>query len=50
MSEVATYGLYVDWNNDGDFSDSGEDISADFISGTITRGYSGPLARVVPSR
>lgn len=45
MSEVATYGLYVDWNNDGDFSDAGEDITADFISATIQRGFSSPLAR-----
>lgn len=46
MSEVATYGLYVDWNNDGDFSDPGEDITDDFISGSISRGFSNPLARI----
>lgn len=46
MSEVAEYGLYVDWNGDGDFSDSGENITDDLIDGTITRGFGGPLARV----
>ena len=25
---TGTYVLAVDWNNDGDFSDSGEDITA----------------------
>jgi len=41
----ATYALYVDWNNDGDYGDAGEDISADWMQITITRGYSSPLAR-----
>ena len=46
MAEVATYGLYVDWNGDGDFGDTGEDVTADFVSGTIDRSFSSPLARV----
>jgi hypothetical protein len=46
MSEVASYELYVDWNNDGDFGDSGEDISADLIEATVQRGYSTALARM----
>ncbi len=25
---MATYGFHIDWNNDGDFADAGEDISA----------------------
>ena len=42
---TATYGLYIDWNNDGDYADAGEDISADWMQIDVTRGYSGPLAR-----
>lgn len=45
MTERATYALYVDWNGDGDFVDAGEDISDDWISINISRGYSSPLAR-----
>ncbi len=41
----ATYGLYVDWNDDGDFGDAGEDISADWMHITIRRGMSSPMAR-----
>jgi len=41
----ATYALYVDWNDDGDFDDAGEDISADWIRIAITSGYSSPFAR-----
>jgi hypothetical protein len=32
------YNVYVDWNNDGDFSDSNEDISADVTSVTSRLG------------
>jgi len=46
MSEVATYGVYVDWNNDGDYGDSNEDVTDDFVSATIARSYSDPLSRV----
>jgi len=46
MSETATYQLSLDWNNDGDFSDSGEDITADFRNASITCGFSSHLARV----
>ena len=42
---TATYGLYVDWNNDGDYADAGEDISADWMAIDISRGHSSPLAR-----
>ena len=42
---VATYALTVDWNNDGDFADAGEDISADWIAIGIDGGYNSPLAR-----
>jgi len=45
MAETVIYALYVDWNNDGDYGDAGEDISADWISVTISRGFNGPLAR-----
>lgn len=43
---IATYNLYVDWNNDGDFDELGEDVSDDIISATIRRGFSNPLSRV----
>ncbi len=46
MGEQATYTLKVDWNNDGDFADAGENISADWIKARIRRGFSGPLARM----
>jgi len=42
---TATYALYVDWNDDGDYGDAGEDISADWMRIGITRGYSSPFAR-----
>ena len=32
------YNVYVDWNNDGDFSDSNEDISADVTAVTARLG------------
>lgn len=46
MSEIATYKLEVDWNDDGDFGDAGEDVTADFVSASVTRGYGDALARV----
>ena len=46
MAETATYTLKVDWDNDGDFLDAGEDISADRISANIRRGFSSPLTRM----
>jgi len=46
MSVTATYTLTVDWNNDGDYGDSGDDISALMISANIRRGFSSPLARM----
>lgn len=42
----ATYALVVDWNNNGSFADSGDDISADLFAFTIDRGFASPLARV----
>ena len=42
---TATYQLLLDLNDDGDFSDAGEDISADVIAAEIERGFAGPLAR-----
>lgn len=44
--EDAIYSVYVDWDGDGDFLDAGEDVSADFVSASISRGFSDPLARV----
>lgn len=46
MAETATYTLKVDWDNDGDFLDAGEDISADVMSANIRRGFSSPLTRM----
>ena len=45
MAVQATYALYVDWNSDGDYADAGEDISADWVNISITRGYNNALAR-----
>ena len=45
MAVQATYSLRVDWNGNGDFDDAGEDISADWVNITITRGYNNALAR-----
>lgn len=46
MAEEATYSLYIDWNDDGDFGDAGEDVSDDLIAATITRGFADSLKRV----
>jgi hypothetical protein len=46
MGETATYTLAVDWNNDGDFTDTGENISADLMGATVARGFASPLARM----
>ena len=35
---IGKYNVYVDWNNDGDFSDSNEDISEDVLSITCKIG------------
>lgn len=43
----ATYGVYVDWNNDDDFDDSGEDLSTLFSSANIQRGFNDSLSRMV---
>jgi len=43
----ATYGVYVDWNNDGDFGDAGEDLSTIFSSASIQRGFNDSLSRMV---
>ena len=40
-----TYKIYVDWNNDGDFSDTYEDISADVKSIRFSRGKSEELGK-----
>ena len=45
MAVQATYALYADWNNDGDYGDANEDISAYWRNITITRGYHSTLAR-----
>lgn len=41
---AATYTLAVDWNNDGDYADANEDISAYFASLRCDRGREFPLA------
>ena len=35
---LATYKVLVDWNNDGDFSDSNEDVSANVLAALFIRG------------
>jgi len=46
MSVTASYTLSIDWNNDGDFGDAGEDVSDDLMDAMIRRGFNDPLARV----
>lgn len=46
MGEEADYTVLVDWDGDGDFEDAGEDVSTDFVSASISRGFSDPIARV----
>ena len=43
---TATYTLEVDWDNDGSFATSGDDISDDLLSAVIDRGFDSPLARM----
>ncbi len=43
---TATYTLEVDWDGDGAFEGGAEDVSADWLSATIARGFADPLARV----
>jgi len=45
MAVTATYTLSVDWASNGSFVTAGDDISTDWISITIKRGYNSPLAR-----
>jgi len=45
MAVQATYALYVDWNSNGSYADAGDDISADWVNITISRGYYDTLAR-----
>ena len=37
-SGIAKYNVFVDWNNDGDFTDANEDISADVLGFTTKSG------------
>ena len=46
MTVKATYGVYVDWNDDGDYGDAGEDLSTPFSSASITRGFNNSLSRM----
>lgn len=43
---VASYDLFVDWADNGNFTDPGDDVSADWCAADIDRGYASPLARV----
>jgi hypothetical protein len=36
---IAAYTLGIDWNNDGDYSDVGEDVTSDVLSSGVTIGY-----------
>lgn len=47
MSIYAAYTLEIDWDGDGDFADSGEDVTADLLfPASIDRKFSNPLARM----
>lgn len=45
LSGDAGYGVFVDWDNDGDFSDAGENVTSNAISVDIQRGFPDPLER-----
>lgn len=36
---IADYLMGIDWSNDGDYSDTGEDVTADVISGGVSISY-----------
>ena len=36
---IADYTFAIDWNNDGDYSDTGEDVTADVLSGGVSLSY-----------
>lgn len=43
----ATYQLHIDWDNDGSFATSGDNVTADLqLPAIIERGYASPLARM----
>lgn len=46
MAEDAVYSVYIDWDADGDIGDPEDDVSADFVSANISRGFSDPMSRV----
>ncbi len=46
MAEQAVYELFVDWDNDGDFEDAGENVSDDWMRAGIHRGFSGAMSRL----
>ena len=43
-----TYNVYIDWNDDGDFADSGENISADVLALNWHLGMTEPHQHVAP--
>ena len=43
---IATYKLWIDWENDGTFSGSADDVSDDVMYCDVNRGFSTPLARM----
>ena len=43
---IATYKLWVDWDNDGLFAGSADDVSSDVMHADASRGFSTPLARL----
>ena len=40
--ELADYRFYVDWNNDGDYGESYEEVTADVQSASWSGGFNGP--------
>ena len=46
MAVSASYFLNIDWNGDGGYGDTDEDVTSDLMSANIQRGFTGPMALV----
>jgi len=46
MTKATSYELFVDWNDDDDYGDAGEDLSAVFMGAILTSGFNDSLARM----
>ena len=44
--KATSYGLFVDWNNDDDYDDAGEDLSGVLIEASVGCGFNDAIARM----